>query len=706
MTRRLSVGLVLAGVAMGCGPRKDSEQGFGRIAGELRVSLSRFVAALSVPTIGTPPPPIATEIGGGSGGGTLVINTVPPVLKLPDGERILPGELLVRFEDGTRDPAAVLSRVRVPGYVGAHAGWSTAEIHLVRFAHEDGSALDEDATRLLAKTISELPGVRWTTLNRIVQPTALPNDPLVTRQWHYATMNLPAAWDVSHDSPGIVVAVVDTGVGHHPDLVAQFVPGVDVISDSRVAMDGDGRDMDPTDPGGDLGEGRSSWHGTHVSGTVAASSNNAMGVAGVSWNARILPVRALGRNGGATSDVLAGIAWAIGEEVPGLDPNPNPAQVVNLSLGTVGNPDAAYQDVIDRGVARGTVFVIAAGNETVSTSDRIPCNQASVLCIGASRLNGSRASYSNFGPQIDVLAPGGQGLEDLNGDELPDAVLSTYFDEAGTPGYAFLQGTSMAAPHVSGLVALIKTVNPALTHAEIEQLLRDTAAPAFACTEGCGGGLVNAETALLRAAGQMAPPGPGALYLPATQLLLFESAATRILLINTGGAPLEINVSFGTTQGGLGLEFPEGALVQLAPGEAKGLLVNVTSNEIPAGDYEGVLTFAQTGGAAQTVPVRARVGAQGTAGTAIVTLLNRSDDGAWSIVAAGPASADENYRYSIGAKPGTYYVAAGIDDNLNGDLFDPGERAGFFPDPEHPTPVQVRAGETIDNIDFVLAPVK
>ncbi|MGA9524307.1 MAG: S8 family peptidase [Myxococcaceae bacterium] len=699
MRRFVSVGLVLA--AVGCGGDDHADDEFGKIVGELRVKLSSFVAALSVPTTGTPSI-VATE----TGNGTLLIHGVQPLLEIPNEERILPGEILVRFEDGARDAATALSRLQVSGYVGAHAGWASREIHLLRFKHADGTELDSNTTREMATKLAGLPGVRWTTLNRIHVPTAVPNDPLFLRQWHYATMNLPSAWDIGRESPGVVVAVVDTGIAPHPDLVAQILPGVDVVSDPRVAMDGDGRDMDPNDPGGDLAEGRSSWHGSHVAGTVGATSNNTLGVAGVSLNARILPVRALGRNGGATADVLAGIVWAIGEEVPGLQPNVTPAQVINLSLGTVGNPDPAYQEVINRAVGRGVVFVIAAGNESLETRDRIPCNQDNVLCIGAARLNGTRATYSNFGPQIDLLAPGGQGVEDLNADDLPDAILSTYFDETRSPAYAFLQGTSMAAPHIAGLVALMKAVNPALGHLEIEQILRATSASDFACAEGCGAGLVNAQTALLRAAGLSAPGGTGSLFLPASQLLLIEASATRIPLINTGGAPLDVSVSFTTPQPGLKLELAGGGVVRLAPGEAKALLVNVTVEELPAGDYEGVLTFTPNEGTAQAVPVRARTGAQGTAGTAIVALLNRSEDGAWSIVAASPAMPYENYRYSIGVKPGLYYVGAGIDDNGNGRLFDAGERSGFFPDSENPQQVRVLPGQTIEDIDFVIAPVE
>ena len=194
--------------------------------------------------------------------------------------------------------------------------------------------------------------------------------------------------------------------------------GYDFITDTAISNDGDGRDSDASDPGdaiaaGECGNGKplqartSSWHGTHVAGTIAAKTNNGLGVAGVAFNAKVLPLRVLGKCGGYTSDIADAITWASGGTVAGVPANANKARVINMSLGGTGACDTTTQTAINGARSRGTVVIVAAGNDNMNVSNASPANCSGVVAIAATDKAGGRASYSNYGTLIDVAAPGG-----------------------------------------------------------------------------------------------------------------------------------------------------------------------------------------------------------------------------------------------------------------------------------------------------------
>ena len=348
-----------------------------------------------------------------------------------------------------------------------------------------------------------------------------PDDPRYGEQWHYHAaaggMNLPAAWDASLGE-GAVVAVVDTGVLPHAELKAQLLPGYDFISDATVANDGNGRDADASDPGdwtnaSECGYNNpdrdypSSWHGTHVAGTIAAASDNGLGVAGVAWKAKLLPVRVLGKCGGYTSDIVDGMRWAAGLPVPGAPTNANPAQVLNLSLGGSGSCSRTYSTAIAEIRAAGTSVVVAAGNSAQDASMATPANCAGVIAVAATDRQGGLAYYSNYGSTIDVSAPGGE----LYQGDMSGGILSTYNsgqNGAGGDSYGYLQGTSMAAPHVAGVVALMYAAKPTLRPDEVDSVLKSTAR-AFPVLSGsdrcttskCGSGIVDAAAAVAAVSG-------------------------------------------------------------------------------------------------------------------------------------------------------------------------------------------------------------
>lgn len=325
----------------------------------------------------------------------------------------------------------------------------------------------------------------------IVATGALPNDPLLAFQWDMRARGTGAG-----QSPGgagfetfwtnarqvgrraVRVAVIDTGVElAHPDMRnnANIGPGIDLIVDYDRAGDGNGIDRDPNDVGDACGAGKeNSFHGTHVAGTVgAAVTNDKRGVAGGAWNVTIIPVRAIGRCGGELEDIVNAIRWSAGlapavSETGEQIVNANPADIINMSLSVQIPCPASMQAAIDAAVAKGAVIVVAAGNKSNAVANYAPANCNNVITVAANDARGNIAFYSNFGPGVDVLAPGGDVFADSDGDGRPDGVLSTrtttkdcYDPETRQPAatchYGFLQGTSMAAPHVAAALALLQS---------------------------------------------------------------------------------------------------------------------------------------------------------------------------------------------------------------------------------------------------------
>ncbi len=334
-----------------------------------------------------------------------------------------------------------------------------------------------------------------------------PNDPAYTAgdQWPLNGtygVNAPRAWAASRGS-GLVVAVLDTGVTSHPELIGQTVAGYDMVDDTAASHDGDGRDSNPADPGdwigtpGQSGFEPSSWHGTHVTGTIAALTDNALGVAGLAPLAKVQPVRVLGSGGGAESDVEAGIYWAAGLSVAGVPANATPAKVISMSLG--GSTDAGcsttMQAAINAATAAGVTVVVAAGNDSINIVNDTPANCRNVIVVSATGPGGTRAPYSNFGA-VTLAAPGGDMSLSAEG-----GVVSTWNDgetTPGTPAYAWGEGTSMATPHVSAVAALLLAREPGLTPAEVTARLTGSARPLSGCSSTyCGAGLLDAGASLV-----------------------------------------------------------------------------------------------------------------------------------------------------------------------------------------------------------------
>ncbi|GAB3055898.1 S8 family peptidase [Stenotrophomonas tumulicola] len=430
-----------------------------------------------------------------------------------------------------------------------------------------------EVTRLLREVAAD-PAVASVDVDRMLQPVrnlvradpapslgtaavATPDDEFyATHQWHLhdskGAINVPGAWNTS-TGKGIVVAVLDTGIlAGHPDFADNVLEGYDFITDAFVSR----REDDSRAPGAlDLGDWTtangcgsgspataSSWHGTHTAGTVAEATHNAIGGAGVAYDAQILPVRVLGQCGGYDSDIAEAIVWASGGSVTGVPANTHPAEVINLSLGGSGACSTDTQAAIDGAVARGTTVVVAAGNSNADVRNFSPANCNNVLVVGANRINGGRAGYSNYGTQVDVAGPGGGGDQDPGNGGWDGYVLQAGYSGTTTPTsgeylYAGLAGTSMAAPHVAGTVALVQAGRVAqdrdpLSPAEIKVLLKDTARVfpvAIPANTPIGAGIVDANAAVTKALVEPCVPSDTVECAPETTPL-----AANVALANQG----------------------------------------------------------------------------------------------------------------------------------------------------------------------------
>ncbi len=559
------------------------------------------------------------------------------------------------------------------------------------------------ATLMAIKALRKNPTIAYAEPNYIVQATAIPNDEFYAAQWHYPLINLPAAWELTTGDPGVIVAVIDTGVLlNHPDLDGQLVAGYDFISDITNAGDGDGIDPNPDDPGDGGGNQPSSYHGTHVSGTIAAASNNGIGTAGVAWNSKIMPLRVLGLLGGSAYDVAQAVLYAAGLPNDSGTVPPQPADIINLSLGG-GSPSQASQDAYTAARNAGVIIVAAAGNSS-SSQLFYPASYTGIISVSAVDLERQLAPYSNFGTKIDVAAPGGDARFDRNGDGFADGVLSTGGDDSTQPVsyvYPFFQGTSMASPHIAGVIALMKSVNNNLTPNMIDQQLAlgaltdDIGIPGR--DNSFGHGLINAQKAVVTALdliGELPPVDNPTLGATSTTLNFnTTTTAIKISLLNTGTGNLQLT---SITPGNTWLNVTP---VNIDNNNLGSYRVTVDRSSLPDGIYLGQIT-AQSNVNTINISVIMTVGDFGSGGDVGFVYLLLIDNNTGSLVEQlTPRPVNGVYSFTFFNVPaGNYRLIAGTDADNDIFICDAGEACGAYITLNDP--IQLDVVSDLLNLDF------
>ena len=580
-------------------------------------------------------------------------------------------ELLLRLPDDAMQRLDAQKSVHSPGETAERAATPRVPAALQR-KHE---------TLQYIKRLRTDPSVRFAEPNRIVRTTLEPNDPgYPSQRWHYELIHLPSAWNVTTGSADVTVAIVDTGFADHGDLTPNLTVGYDFVSDP-FNEDGDGIDDDPDDPGC-VFSGGSVFHGTHVGGTVAAASDNLSGVAGVAWSARLMPLRVIdGCIGSGTSfDVAQGVRYAAGlPNESGLLPNRR-ADIINLSLGSPGACDSMTASLTAQVRAQGVVIVAAAGNSNTSQlhSPASCPNVIAVSSVGPTRL---RAPYSNFGATwVDVAAPGGDTRFDFNGDGLPDGIYSTYATGGGaarSPTLAFLQGTSMAAPHVAGVVALMKSRRTTLTPADVDTLLSQGALTDDIGEDGrddLGVGLINAFKAV-QAAGTAPAPVPATLtVIPSSLNFGSTGMQAAVFASNDGTGALSVT---GTTTSASWIT------VAAAGTDADGLsqyTVTVDRAGLPVGSHSGTVRFVSTANTATVTVLMQVVSVNGEpdAGRQYVLLIDAATKLRVAQLDLQVRGASVAYLFDAVAS-GDYTIVTGTDMNNDGRVCDDGEACGAYP---------------------------
>jgi serine protease len=547
-------------------------------------------------------------------------------------------------------------------------------------------------TLLTAKALARDPAIAAASPNYLYQlhSTFMPDDPHYRLQWHYPQISLPQAWPLNTGT-GVVVAVIDTGVYlAHPDLAGRLVPGHDFILGTAGGNDpGDS----PIPPGG------SSYHGTHVAGTIAAATDNSIGVAGVAFGARVMPLRVCTTTGCPGFAIEQALRYAAG--LPN-DSGTVPAQtagVINLSLGRQGGPAVPGEQALFDQLRNLDIVVVASAGNSNTSEPSWPAAYQNVLAVSAVDIDARKAYYSNFGAWIDVAAPGGDLRRDVNADGFPDGVLSTIVDDRdGTPlpRYTFLQGTSMAAPHVAGVIALMRSAVPALGAQDIEALLRNDLITDDLGVPGrddlYGHGLINAAKAVaeaLNTGGEPVPLDPFMVASPPSVNFGATLGSATVVLSNSGGGELEFGAPVEDSGGWL----------DLSAGQSDGVLtisLSVQRAGLAEGVYAATVTVSSSANTVE-VPVFMQVAdvLSASIGQQYVLLIDpESFDTQYGVIADSAPDGSQPFRIDNVA-PGSYLLVSGSDSNNDDFICDDGESCGIYRGPGDVVVIEIDGGDVI-----------
>ena len=681
------------------------------------MTMKSFPHSLSLLSLAT-----LAACGGGGGGGGATTATVSGSLRVPElaPAQLAPeaaagavasdvplttpmqaGEVVVWLEPGT-DPATLamdgfdLVRGRSGSPIAvfrAHAAAGKSSIH-------DGAQAEvcvEQATRDACSAMKARDGVRSATPNYMLKACIEPNDTNYDKQWHYPQINLPQTWNLTTGSSSVIVAVLDSGIASaHPEFTGRLIQGIDMISNPTVAGDGDGRDTNPEDAGDlDTPQG-SSYHGTHVAGTIGANGNDGAGVAGVDWNCKLMTVRVLGRGGGSVDDIANGILWAAGLA---NDTGTLPAQradIINMSLGGPGL-NSVLQQACDAAAASGVLLIAAAGNDN-SSQPNSPAAFSSVLSVGAVDIQRVRAPYSNFNNTIDLWAPGGDMSQDRNGDGFADGVLSCMKNDQGQLFFQFENGTSMASPHVAGVAALVKAANPSLTASQIRTILLNNTQAGVGLPNS--GRVLDALAAVQAATGSV---GSSPLLVATPSVVDFGTSTTALsVVLENRGAGNLVGSSAALSPAAPWLALGSADVTAGNGIDDDRIDLAVDRTGLADGVYQTTLTLTYLNGSTPVsvdIQIRIQVGASSTTSDTIFVLL--LDPATFETRYQTSTASGSSFAFAFsGVAAGDYLLVAGTDRDNDDFLGDAGELFGAWPDLDDPRAITIVRGVNSTDLEF------
>ncbi|MDA1194316.1 MAG: S8 family serine peptidase [Planctomycetota bacterium] len=475
--------------------------------------------------------------------------TLDPVAGIAPDQRCAHTHVLVRVRPGCdRDALCRRHGARLDSATGSGT---------LRVAFDTPTGDDPEArVGVLCAAFAGDPDVEWAEPDWVIRAFAEPGDPEWNRQWNLRAIGVPSAWDITQGQEALTIGVVDSGIVASPDLAGRLVPGFDFVSSAAISGDGNGRDFDPTDPGDRFAaDGTSSWHGTHISAIIAANHDD-VGMAGIVPRCHIMMLRALGVGGGFVSDAADAILYAAGLlNLPDGTRLATPLRLLNLSIGLPQHSEE-LREACERAENQGVLLVAAVGNRGGPVE--YPAAYPTTFAVAAVDAQLLTTQYSAFGAAVDLAAPGGGASFDADDDGWHDGVLSAVLDETVLPAvhrHAYLVGTSQAAPHVTGVAAMLLSIAPTMTGREVREILSGTAMDLGPPGEDVayGAGLVQAHEAVKIVLGRVGNPrsdGPH-LVLPrgSVQFQGFNSSV-EIPLGNGGSGTLNIFLASPLTDDG------------------------------------------------------------------------------------------------------------------------------------------------------------
>ena len=638
----------------------------------------------------------------------------------------LPNQVIIKFRDEsavrTSDAAGIRNRLKPMGLAMTTEG--TKRSALMKFDENQKQAMARtmglapsllsasasdpltnhkiDTLRMI-RALRKQPDVLYAEPNYIVRISEIPDDDYYPIQWNLSMINLEEAWDITTGSSDVIVAVVDTGIlMNHPDLQGQLTDtGYDFIGDEDTSLDGDGLDSDPSDPGDEYYGTYSSFHGTHCAGIAAAASDNSIGIAGVAWSTKIMPIRVLGYKGeGSSYDVLQGVLYAAGLENDAgiILPEADRADIISLSLGADGS-SAYARDVYQQVRAQGIVVVAAAGNDSEDVCD-YPAAYDDVIAVSAVNSTGELAWYSNYGNKIDVAAPGGAGSG------YADGVMSTCGDDSGQSlayTYSTKNGTSMATPHVAGVVALMKAMNPDLTPDDLDYHIQHlnivTDAGPTGWDEEFGYGIIDAHKAVQVAqtgvAGVLLKVSPEAFnfgYSASSVTLTAEKSGDDTLPFNVdtvvSSAPWLTVVSDTVDSEGLGTYTAQADRTGLADGFYSTIITFTTTIDGETGNTL-VRAYMQVNASGGVIP---------DSGYHYVLLVDADTLERVKVDEVSAENGQYTYTFNRVTKNGHYKIFAGTDRDFNRIINNYGESFGAYGSVDQP--LEIIVTEDMTGLDF------